>query len=147
MRRVKQLGFPIMGLSAPKTRLRTDRGPIHRALYIGSLFIGTLYIGHLYIGAIGAIGALYIGPYIRIYAGHLYVGTLYIYMYIYRRREAGGNGKGRGDGEQGALKIFENQQIPKKPILRRCIPKFRFLTHMAIIKDQKSALEMAIRPS
>ena len=40
-------------------------------------------------------------------------------------------------------KIFKNNKFAKSPSSLGGIPIFRFLIHMAIIKDQESVLEMA----
>ena len=59
-----------------------------------------------------------------------------------RRREAR-----RCEGcvkEVGSPKILK---FPKSQSSVGCIARFQFLTHMVIINDQKSALEMAWEPS
>ena len=71
-----------------------------------------------------------------------------------RRRSENGREEGerRGEGAEGVrrrvphkyLKIYN---FPKSPSSLGGIPRFRFLIHMAVIKNPKSALEMAVRPS
>ena len=93
-------------------------------------------------------------------------GYIYIYMAIYtaiyeegreggrggsERRRGGRSGEGRGekaegDGEEGRNKYSKIKKLRKSPSSVGGIPRFRCLAHMALIKHQKTVLEMAWGP-
>ena len=71
------------------------------------------------------------------------------HIIAWERTEGRGERKRRRERREGEYpnKYSKINQFPKSPFSLGGIPRFRFLIHMAVMKDEKSAQEMDWGPS